>query len=363
MISMAYPTQYLQEPGSLNKAGDLLGKFGKRLFVISGKKAWAAAGSALARSLEQARLSYTVEWFGGTCTYAEAERLERLVPPDADLIVAVGGGQCMDAAKLAATRLNQPVATVPTLCSTCASTTALSVMYDEEHRYVSTEYYDRCPVITIADTEVLAKAPYRYMTAGIGDTLAKWYEAEPINAGKFKHARTRLGLSIAKLAMELLMEFGPQAVNDCKQGIPSVAVQQVVDANIYLAGLVGGIGQETCRGSGAHSFCYGLTVLPGSHHAMHGELVAFGILCQLLLEGKDEQELLPLGKFYRSVGLPVTLSELHIEDLSEPRLRECASVVCRPDQQIHFLPFAVDEEAVYEAMVRADRWGRSLPAA
>lgn len=356
IVSMAYPTVYMQEPELLTEAGATLRRFGSRLFVIAGRTAWEKAGPSFSGSLKEAGLPYAVDYFRGVCTYEEAARLQGAVPPGTDLIVAVGGGQCMDAAKLAAVRSGLPIATVPTLASTCASTTPLSIMYDSGHRYVSAEYFDTCPVLTLADTRILAEAPWRYLVAGIGDTLAKWYEAYPINAGKRQDARTRLGLQIAKLAKEMLFEYGEQAIGQCRGGEPGEAVRQIVDVNLLFAGLVGGIGHYTCRGSGAHSFHNGMTAIPGID-ALHGEIVAFGIVCQLMLEGRPKQEIERLHRYYRKVGLPLTLHDLNIREPDEGELRLSAQRICDPKQNIHHLPFEIREEAVYEAILQAHAAG------
>mgnify|MGYP001265024364 FL=1 len=363
IVSMAYPTVYIQEPNILREAGDWLGKYGSRLFVVSGHRAWRKAGASVEQSLKAAGLFFKVCRFQGSCTYAEAERIRALIPKGTDLIVAVGGGQCMDTAKLVAARAGLPVATIPTLASTCASTTPLSIMYDGEHRYVGVEYYDRCPVLTLVDTGVIAEAPYRYLIAGIGDALAKWYEAYPINEGKSLDARTRLGLKIAELARDLLLEHGEQAISENKQGKAGLAIRQIIDVNIYYAGLVGGIGHYTCRGSAAHSFHNGMVgIIQGIDQMYHGEIVAFGILCQLVLEGKPLEEIVELIKFYLSIRLPVSFYDLHVKELKEDELRASARSICHPSQNIHLLPFSVTEEMVYQAMMDAHRLGEQVKA-
>jgi len=359
-VAMAYPTVYIQEPDILDQAAEWIGKYGRRPFIIAGRTAWSKAGPQLEQSLRRAGIPYTLEYFGGECTYQEAERLQALAGDSHDLVIGVGGGKCLDTAKLAASRLGLNIATVPTLASTCAATTPLSVMYDENHRFVANQYYDRCPILTLAEPKIIAEGPVRYLIAGIGDTLAKWYEAHPMNEGKFKNAKTLLGLQTAQLARDLLLEYAEQAIFECRSNEVGDAIRQVIDANILLAGLVGGIGENTCRWSGAHSFYNGMTSIRGIHRSYHGEIVAYGILCQLMLEGKPAEEIAELMRFFRRIELPISLTDLRIDAIDEEEIRHSAVRVCDPQNHIHLLPVTVNAETVYQAIMETHKLGEEV---
>lgn len=359
-VSMAYPAVYIQEQGILDQAATWVRKYGSRPFVIAGKTAWSKAGPSLGASLQEAGMTYDLHYFNGECTYEEAQRLRSLAGESYDLVIGVGGGKCLDTAKLTASLLGLNIVTVSTLASTCAATTPLSVMYDEQHQFIANEYFDRCPILTLVDPKIVADAPVRYLIAGIGDTLAKWYEAYPLNAGKPMNAKTRMGLSTAQLAKELLTEFSEQAIVESKRGEVGEAIRQVIDANILLAGLVGGIGENTCRWSGAHSFYNGMTSIKGIHRTYHGEIVAYGILCQLMLEGKPSEEIAELMTFFRKIDLPISLTDLRIDAIDEEEIRHSARRVCDPANHIHFLPVTVNEQTVYEAIMETHKLGEQV---
>jgi glycerol dehydrogenase len=360
LVSMAYPTVYIQEPRILQQSGEWLAKFGKRLFIIAGKTAWQKAGPQMEASLNLYALHYELCFFSGECTYEETDRILSVLPDKADLIVAVGGGQCMDTAKAVAKRSGLRMATVATLASTCAATTPLSIMYKPGHEYVGIEYYDFCPVLTLVDPQIIAEAPYRYLIAGIGDTLAKWYEAFPINEGKFQNAKIRLGLKTAELARDLLMEFSEQAIKETKEAKAGDAIRQIIDTNILLAGLVGGIGHTTCRASGAHAFHNGMTCMEDIHGTYHGELVAFGILCQLMMQNKPEEQVVELMRFYRTIGLPVSLFDMGCTEVRDHEIRLSAQRAADPSETIHYLPFAVNEEITYKSIYAAHELGEKI---
>lgn len=359
LLSMAYPNIYLQEPGILKQSGNYIKKFGSNVFVIAGRRAWSKVKDQINESFEKCNINVTFSFFEGACTYEEVDRLQGKVSYQTDLIVAIGGGKCMDTAKLVAARLNLPIVTVATLASTCASTAPKSIMYTVDKTFCGVEEFDKCPILTMVDTEIIANAPVRYLIAGIGDTLAKWYEAYPINVGKYKTARTKLGLRIAELARDILFEFSENAIHENIEGVPGEALSQVIDANILLAGLVGGIGSYTCWGSGAHAIHNGLTCLKETHKSYHGEIVAFGILSQMMLEGKPLKEIEYLMSFYRLINLPISLYDLNVTVIDDQKLMAAAEIACGENQHINLLPFQVTKHKVFEAIKKVHELGEN----
>jgi glycerol dehydrogenase-like iron-containing ADH family enzyme len=135
------------------------------------------------------------------------------------------------------------------------------------------------------------------------------------------------------------------------------AWQEVVDATVLLAGVIGGLGGAQCRTVAAHAVHNGLTHLPACHDALHGEKVAFGILVQLRLEetiggnqlaATTRQQLLD---FYQQIGLPSTLADLGLAQVTLSDLQQAAHIACLPQSDIHRLPFTVTPEQLVAAMV------------
>lgn len=151
----------------------------------------------------------------------------------------------------------------------------------------------------------------------MGDTLAKFYEVRmkyeyvsSKNNGKTTYPNS-LGKEISHLCKTVILENGVSAyfAEDINEEF-----KKVVLAIIVNTGMVSNLVEEFLNGAIAHSVFYGLTLLPSlEKEHLHGEVVAFGILVQLLLEGKKEEykQLLP---FYKKLSFPTKLSEVVKKD-------------------------------------------------
>jgi glycerol dehydrogenase-like iron-containing ADH family enzyme len=110
----------------------------------------------------------------------------------------------------------------------------------------------------------------------------------------------------------------------------------------------------------AHAVHNGLTHLPQSHEMLHGEKVAYGILVQLRLEEMIQNSQLAaaarqqLLQFYGEIGLPMTLPDLGLGQITLSDLQHAATVACQPSSDIHRLPFAVTPAQLMAAMVSTD---------
>ncbi|MGN9863471.1 iron-containing alcohol dehydrogenase family protein [Bacillus swezeyi] len=253
----------------------------------------------------------------------------------ADIIIGIGGGTVLDTAKAVAELLNIEVMTVPTIPGTCAASTPLSVIYDDEGNFSGVQYHKRSSFLTLVDPLLLLSSPIDYVKSGIGDTLAKWYEAEAIirNTADSLSIMVQAGLRQSVYIRDILLEESLKAVESIEKGQSSSSLTNVLEAVIALAGTVGGYAGRYGRMAGAHAIHNGLTFIEETHQVLHGQKVAYGILVQLALEGRTNeiQELLP---FYQALGFPVTLSDLGIVEHAERAKQTIAAHACRPDESL-----------------------------
>ncbi|NJN22417.1 MAG: iron-containing alcohol dehydrogenase family protein [Leptolyngbya sp. RL_3_1] len=345
------PAQIMRGTGLLAQFGPTLARFGRRPLLVGGTQTLALAESFLGDAL--AGLAVTPVPYETDCSETAIARIQTTIHDhQADVIVGIGGGKALDLAKLLAFQRRLPVVTVPTSGATCAAWTALSNVYSDRGAFAYDVPLDRCPDLLVLDYDLIATAPRRTLVAGIGDALAKWYEAS-ISSGDSRQTLIISAVQQARVLRDLLFQLAPVALAE-----PGGETwREVVDATVLMAGMIGGLGGAQCRTVAAHAVHNGLTHLEASHGTLHGEKVAYGILVQLRLEemgpGKPlatttRQQLL---QFYDQIGLPTRLDDLGLGQVSLAELRHSAEIACRPGSDIHHLPFEVTPEALVGAMV------------
>ena len=323
---------------------------GSRLFVIGGHTALAAALPRLQAALAGSKLVLAgVQWYGGECTHNNIRACaDAAKQAGVQVIVGVGGGKALDTAKGAANLLGVPVFTLPTIAATCAATTALSVVYDDNHKFIEFAFFAAPPEHTFIDTAVIAAAPVKYLRAGIGDTLAKYYECTFASRNDNLDHSSGMAVNLSRMCKDPLLQYGVQALQDCEADMPSEALQQVVLANVVTTGYVSCLVAEEYNGAVAHSLFYGLTILPDfEKNYLHGDVVAYGILVQLALD-QNESELVLLRDFLSSIGIPTCLADigtLYEEGVLAPVLAETLTM---PDMR--HLPYEVPQQMLWQAI-------------
>jgi glycerol dehydrogenase-like iron-containing ADH family enzyme len=352
MISLSVaPVRVLRGNHALPEGIEYILKLGQRPLLIGGEHSLALSQlQVLSDRPELAieRVKYTPD-----CCETSLDRIIQAASAhQADLIIGIGGGKCLDTAKLVAHRCQLPVVTIPTTAATCAAWTALSNIYTESGAFLSDVSLAKCPDLLILDYGIVATAPPRTLVAGIGDAIAKWYEAS-VSSGHSSQTLLIAAVQQARVLRDILFQKSAAAIADPG----GEDWREVVDATVLLAGVIGGLGGAQCRTVAAHAVHNGLTHLPGSHHALHGEKVAYGILVQLRLQEMLQGDRLAataraqLLDFYTDIGLPKTLAELGLSEITIAQLHHAATLACQPDSDLHRLPFAVVPEQLVAAMV------------
>ena len=174
----------------------------------------------------------------------------------------------------------------------------------------------------------------------MGDALSTWYEARSSFESQSRnyisggYAPPIAGSAIARACHETLMCDGLSAFDAVQAGCLMQAVENIIEANTLLSGL----GFENCGISAAHGVRNALTVLQPTHTFLHGEKVAFGIVCLLVLENRPLEEIKDAARFCAAIGLPVTLADLELGDVIDDDLMQVGQEAMNPASVIHSVP-------------------------
>ena len=268
------------------------------------------------------------------------------------------GGKTLDTAKALAHFMNVPVAIAPTIASTDAPCSALSVIYTDEGEFDSYLMLPRNPNMVIVDTQIVAGAPARLLAAGIRRCAGYLVRSPRLLPYRRHHHGGREvhpgALALAELCYNTLLEEGEKAMLAAEQHVVTPALERVVEANTYLSG----VGFESGGLAAAHAIHNGMTAIPDAHHYYHGEKVAFGTLTQLVLENAPVDEIETVAALCHSVGLPITLAQLDIKGDIPTKMRLVAEAACAEGETIHNMPGGVDSDQVYAALLVADQYGQ-----
>lgn len=360
--TIIFPGRYVQGANAIERLGSEAARLGSHAFVACSPFAADHLLPTFRADLES-KVQVTVARFNRECTEQEIERLTGLArEAGADVVIGIGGGKMLDTAKAVAHYLGCPVVVVPTIASTDAPCSALSVIYTPEGTVKSGLVYPRNPDLVLVDTTIIAHAPVRLLVAGMGDALSTWFEADSCqqtySTSMTRDVGTYTAFALARLCYDTLLEYGPSARMACEKQVVTPALERIVEANTLLSG----VGFESGGLATAHALHDALTRQAETRQYWHGERVTIGVLVSLFLTDKPMHVIDEVYGFCEAVGLPTTLAAIGLENPGEETLRQVAEAGCAV-RSIHNEPVPVTPDSVYAALVAADAEGQRRQAA
>lgn len=352
-----FPGQYIQGYDAIKQLGKQVKNFGQKAYLICDPFVYDKMLGDFQASLAD-EINIEKEKFHGECSDEEVERISSKAK-DVDIIIGIGGGKTLDTAKAVAYQLGLPVAIVPTIASTDAPCSALSVIYTPQGQFKRYLILPSNPEIVLVDTKIVCQAPVEFLVAGMGDALATWFEARSCQRASSPNMSGMKGsvsaYTLAKLCYDLLLHYGYEAKCACQANAVTPAFEHIVEANTLLSGL----GFESGGLAAAHAIHNGLTVLEQAHDKYHGQKVAFGVLASLILTDSSSDEIDEVYSFCESVGLPTTLEAIGLKDVTQQQLNKAAQAACDAGETIHNEPMPIEAYMVYNALIAADAMGRA----
>lgn len=355
------PYEYVNEPNIISKSGIYVKKLGTNALIIGGKTALSITQKDIIQSFKENNIEFYLKEFTGypskkiIAEFAEFGEEEKI-----DVVVGVGGGRVLDTTKAVGNRLGIPIVAIPTIAATCASWAAVSIIYDDEGTQVDFFDAQKSPNLILADTKILAEAPDRYLKAGIIDTIAKWYETEPNLKYNSDSLQLKIQVQIAKLAFDVLKETSFKYFEAKIRNNDLKDFKQIVDSIILLAGLVNSIKSKEFYGGLAHPFYNSSTKIAETRNKLHGEKVAFGILTQLVLEGKAREELIKTFNLFKRFNAPITLKEIGIENEIDKKVNLIAEDILKKIVFYKGINYELTSDLIKGAIFEADNIGREI---
>ena len=325
--------------------------YGRKVALLYGEKAFKASRDKVLPALKNFDIIYQTV-YGKEASYANIDRLAAVEQISrADLILAVGGGKCLDVAKVVGDKLGKPVFTVASIASTCAAVTRIAVLHNDDGSFREVYRLTNPPVHCFIDPEIIVNAPARYFWAGMGDTMAKHVECVFSSKNDVLDFESALGRTISVLCYDPILEKGEKAYDDVKNHVVSGEVEDVIKSIIIATGAVSLSVNPEYNSALAHALYYGLTVREWMEQKhLHGEIVSYGTLAQLLIDGQME-ELRKVYDFNKAVKLPVCLKDLDL-DRDDPMDDILDATIINPE--LNHIPYPITKEMVRETILKLE---------
>jgi glycerol-1-phosphate dehydrogenase [NAD(P)+] len=321
--TMVFPRDVRVGHGVLEELADVLRDLAVRegVLVVSGERTRKLAGERALGVVQKAGYKADlVEIHGATLSdVAIAEAEGRKVRPQ--VVVGVGGGSVIDVAKLAAHRIGVPYVSVPTSASHDGITSPRASIKEERgnaSKQAST------PMAIVADTEIIARAPYRMLTAGCADAISNstavldWKLAHRLRGEEYS--------SFAAVLAETAADMVIRNAEVIRPGLEESA--WLVVKSLIVSGVSMSVAGSSRPASGSeHMFSHTLDQLaPGT--AYHGEQVGIGSIMMMYLHGGDWRA---IRSALHTLGAPTTASQLGVKKETVVEAL-CKAHLIRPDR-------------------------------
>lgn len=353
-MSSLFLPQFTMKENVCEEFKEIIG-MNKRVAVLYGEKAWMASENKVREGIELAQFEVVYEaCYGKDATYENAQKIyDNLINKNVDCLLAIGGGKCIDTVKVAADMLVMPIYTVPSIASTCAAVTMISIMYNADGSFKDIKSLHRTPTHCFIDPKIIIDAPIKYLWAGIGDTMAKHIESSFSARNDNLNYASELGIKIGENCFYPILRDGEKALKDAKNKQVSDELVRTVQNIIISTGCVSISVGPDYNSALSHALFYGLTLRKHiEENHLHGEVVAYGTLVQLMMD-KQFELLEKAYNFYKKVQLPTSLADLEL-DVNENL--DDVIYATEINNELNHVPYKVTGSLILQAMKDLEKY-------
>jgi len=304
---MQLPREIIVGSRILDLVGDLCKRLGfsKSALVITGPKTVRIAGRVIMDILEDEgfEVNHTIVT-SKTPTLRDVEAVERVIKEvKPQVVLGVGGGTKIDIAKLSSARQKVPFISVPTTASHDGMASPFASIKGLKRPY---SIMAQSPIAIIADTDIIIRAPYRFIASGCGDVVAKFTSTRDwiLAHKRLKEYYAQYTASLALMSARHVSENAALIEPGNEEGV-RVLLEALVSCGVAM-GIAGT--SRPCSGS-EHLFSHALDMV-APKPAMHGEQCGVGTVMMAFLHRMRWKSIRDVLK---KVGAPTTAEELGIE--------------------------------------------------
>jgi len=306
MVSkIGFPMKILVGENTLSKVGDVASEFAKekKALVVSDENLMRIVGDNVVSGLESSGFSVSTLMTEKATPDSVESAQKQIAKSGAGIALGVGGGTCIDVAKLSSARGGISFISFPTATSHDGINSPIaSIKLDKG----SKSYPARAPVAVIADLGVLSNAPPRFMPAGCGDLVSNytavkdWKLAHSVKQESYNKSAADLSIK----STEIILDSVDLIVKRSKDAFKLV-VEALISSGTAMC-IAGS--SRPCSGA-EHAFSHVLDKI-APKPAMHGEQCGVGTIMTAYLQKLDWQK---FKNVLEKIGAPTTAKELGIE--------------------------------------------------
>jgi len=333
---MQLPREVIVGNGTLTRVPEVVQRLdliGPAL-IIAGPKSCKIAGKQVRDLVEETGMNVDtllVKTVTGKDLLTVEERIKEWKPR---FLIGVGGGTKIDAAKLSASRQSIPFISVPTTLSHDGIASPLASVKGLDKPY---SLMAQAPLAIIADTDIIAQAPWRSVISGCGDAIAKF---TAVKDWKLAHAEKdeyygEYAASLALMSAKLVMKNAKLIQPGNDEGL-RVLLEALISCGVAMS-IAGS--SRPCSGS-EHLFSHALDMIK-CPHAMHGEQCGVGSVLAAYLHRADWKR---IRDTLKQIGAPTTARELNVKDADVVKALEMAATI-RPERYTILHKLNLDREA------------------